>query len=136
MTKPALARLRENAAAVSMPGRDARRLPTIASCGFSRIAGSPATNNSGGASSIWASSAGYSGWSHISKCWAGRASQANASTGAVADFRAAAGIGADGWQAQGRQALAGALMAFEALPNASINNAKTLRAYFRQPVQA
>jgi hypothetical protein len=47
-----------NAAAVSMPGRDARRLPTIASCGFSRIEGSPATNNSGGASSIWASSAG------------------------------------------------------------------------------
>ena len=41
---------RAKAAAVSSPGRDARRLPTMASCGRSRIIGSPAMNSRGGAS--------------------------------------------------------------------------------------
>jgi len=83
-----------------------------------------ATNNNGGASSIWASSAGYSRWSHISKCWAGRASQANAALAPsrTSWLRRASALTAG--KPSERQALAGALSAFEAQPNASINRRK------------
>lgn len=80
-------------------GGDARRPPTMANCGFSRMAGSPATNSSGGASSSSASKAGYVAASHISKCWPGRSSQAIAAA-APSRISAAPRLHCGGWHAQ------------------------------------
>ena len=66
----------------AQPGGLARRLPTIASCGRSRVSGAPSTYSSGGASATSASSAGYPGSSHISRCLRGPSSQRRASPAA------------------------------------------------------
>ncbi len=126
IAKPPCARLRAKLRAVPSPAGLARRLPTIASWGRSRVSGAPSTYSSGGASATSASSAGYPGSSHISRCLRGPSSQRRASPAAsrTAGLRRAAAASAG--TPRVRQALAGAASAEEAEPKASIKRRKRM----------